>query len=525
MALEIVASIYTVFVGGFRFQAGGLRISAASWSGPLAQAGWLGAIAAWQFHRDATLRGEWDYVPRTLLAQLSGSADDVRRRLLWFVLIVGSVASLLVSYRIARQSLVVGSYEGGWIHPFMAPIALTPFVVWAIASVAVIVALRWLPDGRHHSWKTIVIWMLLGLGIQGLLRSLTPYTLEQMFASAGANSFYTATLQQDAATVLSDFARVRDTWPIHAHSNLPGKLMVVYALEIVSAQPAVLAWLVVGLSSLGAWLTYVFVRDLFNDRRVALFSLILYLFVPGKLFFFPLMNTLTPTVAMAMAVIVQRWLVTGRVLYATAAGVAVFGVTFFEPIPLVIGVLLAALVARAWRRGNIAGRALVAHVAVGAFAFIATYAAVRIWFGFDLIDAFERVSAGAVGFNQAAGRRYDVWVRQNLTDFFFGMGVCQTLLFGAALGLGLGETGRGPIWVRPIVVLGLSLSAMLFAIDVAGINRGEVIRLWIFLQCLFQIPAAYVCARLNSRVALAVVVVTTLLQSALGTATIGFVIP
>ena len=441
------------------------------------------------------------------------------------MLIVGSVASLLVSYRVARQSLVVGSWEGGWIYPFVAPIVLAPFVVWCIASVVVIVALRWLPDARHHGWQTIVVWMLLGLGIQGLLRSLTPYSLEQMFVSASANSFYTATQQQDAASVLSDFARVRGTWPIHAHSNLPGKLMLVYALELVSAQPAVLAWLIVVLSSLGAWLTYVLVRDLFDDRRVALFSLILDLFVPGKLFFFPLMNTLTPAGAMIMAVLVQRWLLTGRVLYAAAAGVAVFGVTLFEPMPLVIGILLAALIARAWWRGNIAGRTLVAHVAVGALALVATYAAVRIWFGFDLIDAFPRVAVDAVGFNQAAGRPYDLWVRQNLTDFFFGMGVCQTLLFGAALGLGLGETGRGPIWVRPIVVLGLSLSAMLIAIDVAGINRGEVIRLWIFLQCLFQIPAAYVCARLNSRVALAVVVVTTLLQSALGTATIGFVMP
>ena len=38
---------------------------------------------------------------------------------------------------------------------------------------------------------------------------------------------------------------------------------------------------------------------------------------------------------------------------------------------------------------------------------------------------------------------------------------------------------------------------MLLALDLTGVNRGEVIRLWIFLACLFQVPTAYVCVRLR----------------------------
>ena len=75
------------------------------------------------------------------------------------------------------------------------------------------------------------------------------------------------------------------------------------------------------------------------------------------------------------------------------------------------------------------------------------------------------------------------------------------------------------------MALTLALMAMLLVLDVSGLNRGEIVRLWIFLECLFQIPAAYVCATLNSRRALALVLITTLLQAALGTATIAFVIP
>jgi methylthioxylose transferase len=62
-------------------------------------------------------------------------------------------------------------------------------------------------------------------------------------------------------------------------------------------------------------------------------------------------------------------------------------------------------------------------------------------------------------------------------------------------------------------------------VDLIGVNRGEVIRLWIFLGCLFQIPSAYVCARLDSRSAAVVVLATTLLQDALGSSMVGFIVP
>lgn len=77
---------------------------------------------------------------------------------------------------------------------------------------------------------------------------------------------------------------------------------------------------------------------------------------------------------------------------------------------------------------------------------------------------------------------------------------------------------------RTVVLVCAGAAISVLALDVAGINRGEVVRLWIFLACLFQIPAAYVCARLNSRVALALVLATTVLQAALGIKMIGFIV-
>jgi hypothetical protein len=77
---------------------------------------------------------------------------------------------------------------------------------------------------------------------------------------------------------------------------------------------------------------------------------------------------------------------------------------------------------------------------------------------------------------------------------------------------------------RPITVLCLGLLAVVGVTDLIGVNRGEVIRLWIFLACLFQIPAAYICVRLQSQAAVVLLLTSTVLQAALGTAMIAFLI-
>jgi hypothetical protein len=280
------------------------------------------------------------------------------------------------------------------------------------------------------------------------------------------------------------------------------------------------------LSNLGGVLLYVFVRDLSGDGRFALASLVLYLFVPAKLYFFPLLNTATPFFVLLCACLLQRWLMTGRPLYAGALGVSLYVLVFYEPLPLVMGLFFAALVARALQRKDIGWRTLLIHSSLVLFAFLVAYAAMYVLFGFDLMSAFRQISVEAIQFNAAAGRPYGIWIRENVPEFLFGVGVCQVVLVAVALADGLlRRDSPESRLTRPIVVICLGLLAVLAATDLIGVNRGEVIRLWIFLACLFQIPAAYVCARLKSRVALALVLVTTLLQDALGTAMIGFILP
>lgn len=408
---------------------------------------------------------------------------------------------------------------------------LQPFRVWTLTMfVAACAASLWLLREQSQSgrrdWSTLITWMVVGLGVQAVLRSLSPFPFERIFTSDGANSFYGVTTHYFASTVMGDFDRMRSNFPLHAQSNMPGKVMLLYALKYISKRPDILPWLVVAVSNLGAVFTYVFVRDLFDDKQTAIYASVLYLFVPAKLFFFPLLNTVTPVVILLCACLLLRWLTTGLGIYAWLLGMSLYMLVFFEPLPLVMGLLFAVLVARTLLVFEVQRRRFAIHAALVVLGFAATYAAVFFTFGFDLFHTFRQVGADAVAFNAKAGRPYDVWVRENVREFLFGMGVCQAILFVAALVDGFWRSDISEYRLsRPIVVLSLSLLAVLAVIDFIGINRGEVTRLWIFLACFFQIPAAYVCARLDSRPALAVVLATTLLQCALGTAMIGFILP
>jgi hypothetical protein len=454
--------------------------------------------------------------------------DSAAHRLLWASVIAGSALALLVCYDIADRQLPLGSRHAGWVYSYVRrPFDPSSLGVFALAS-GICVVLLTAGDliGLRRDWQRIAVWLLAALCVQAVVRSLTLASLERIFASDAANAFYGVTRRYPAMAALADFDRLRASWPLHAQSNMPGKLMLVYALRLVSTEPAALAWLVVVVSNVGAVLMYVFVRDLFGDDKTAFFSSILYFFVPAKLYFFPLMNTVTPVLALGCACLLTRWLSRGRPLFAWFLGVALYVLAFFEPLPLVMGLLFAALAARALARRDIRWTTLLWQSGLVSLGFLITYIAVRASVRFDLIDAFRLIGTHAIEFNVAARRPYSYWVWGNLREFFVGVGACQAVLAVVAVAHGLADSrATERRLMRPITVLGLGLFGVLLVTDAIGINRGEVLRLWIFLACFFQIPAAYVCARLGSRIAFGLVLLTTLLQATLATAMIRFILP
>ena len=448
-------------------------------------------------------------------------------RFLWFCLAAGAAASLVLCFSISTQSFIVGSDDGCWVYPYFWPFAAHSLAVFGwtcIISFALFTLPLRLIDRRE--WVVVAAWLLVGLVAQALVRRLTHFTFEQMFVSDGANSFYSPTKQYSTAMLLTDFDRLRSSLPLHAQSNMPGKLIFVSLLRHLSDRPAIMAWIVVLISNLGGVPLYLFVRDLFDDRRTALFSLILYLFVPGKLYFFPLLNTVTPVPVLVGAYLLQRWLLVQKAIFPALLGVTLYAIAYFDPLPLVLGLLFAMLIARAWIDGRLAIKTVLLQGSSGLVTFAATYVLFLAVFRFDLLATFRHSQAEAATFNASTHRPYGIWVQANIVEFAFAIGVCQALIFCCVFVDAVRSAARSIRALSiPIVALSLGLGGVLLAIDLSGVNRGEVTRLWIFLACFFQIPAAYICARLQSRTAVMLILGTTLLQDVLATSMIAFVLP
>jgi hypothetical protein len=454
-------------------------------------------------------------------------ADRVTRWL-WTALLLGAALSLIVSYRVATQSLEIGSIAGGWTYQYLYRFQPRTLVIAAVICMgcAVIGAVP-LDHVSRHQWQLVFLWMAIATAAQGVLRTQTPYTLEAVFVSDGANGFYAPTQQYSASQLLHEFNRLRPTFAsVHAASNMPGKLIFVSALGLVSERPAVLVWLVIAISNLGGLLLYLFVRDFLSDRKVALLSLVFYLCVPAKLYLFPVLNTVTPVLIIGWAWLWLRWSRAPSAGSAAMLGVALYLLVFYEPTPLVLGILFAALMAQACSEGSLRWPMVLIHSAVAALAFLATSALVYGWFRFDLLGTFREIAVNAATFNSDAHRPYWTWVRQNPLDFFFGVGVCQAVLFVACVAWAIAHWNAPTDHVsQRAAALFLGLAASVLAVDLLGLNRGEVVRLWIFLACFAQIPAAYACARLNSRAAMMLILSTSVLQSAIGTSMIAFAQP
>jgi hypothetical protein len=451
--------------------------------------------------------------------------QPLSRGVLWAALASGLVCAALLGWALIAQHLVIGSVDGGWTYPYLGPVTWRPLVL-ALAAAVAMGALLWIPQ-RTTRARLFVVSAAIAVATlaQAGMRTSAPFDLESLFTSPGANAFHTFAQDVTPADLLARFERSRRLAPLHAQSNMPGKTLLVHALERVTTNTAVLPWLLVILSNLGALLVFGLARSLFSDDRIATWSAMLYLFAPGRLYFFPIMNTVTPLVVLAFAWIVVCWLRSGSTAMAASAGVMLYGLVLFEPLPLVIGLLVVTLASAAILRGDLRlNTFLLQSAAMGAF-FALTAVVVYETTGFDLLHAFERIGEHAVEFNRTAGRPYGVWVLANLRDFALSAGPAQ-LVLSLAVPL-VAWTSRTSVrtWLsRPEVATSLGLLAVLIATDLLGINRGEVVRLWIFLACLFQIPAAWACTTFG-RGALVGLLTVTILQAAIGVATVGFVVP
>jgi hypothetical protein len=446
-----------------------------------------------------------------------------------------------------------GSTEGGWVYPTIDGLSVRPFVLFGLLLPGLLYLLHLTHKYiQSHERAVVAAWIVAGFIFPASLHSLYSWSLGDLVVSEQANAFYGVALQHDAGRLLANFHDGAANLPLHAKANMPGKILLYSLLESATQSPRILGYLIILLSDLGGVLVYLVVRKLFKDRTSAIYAMILYLLIPAKTYFFPLLNTVTPAFLFLSLFLLLLHLESGRRVYLVLEGISLYVMVVFEPLPLVTGLVFVALLVGAYWQGNLSGAGVAALTGIVAISFLLCHLLMVFVFGFDLVRAFLFAWSDAREFNAAMGRPYSIWVVHNLKDFFFNAGVIQSAVF---LALSVALLGK-LIWIlrdqtdrrarvkafltEPETLVTLSFLLVLVVTDLAGVNRGETIRLWIFLAVFVQIIAAHRCAALSpharpwgkrrwsegaGRWAFTLLVALTVLQTAVTISMVGFVIP
>lgn len=421
-----------------------------------------------------------------------------------------------------------GSEAGGTGYPIAArpsaTMALTAVVIVVIALTAVRFSVSRL---RKNEWALVALWLALAFTVQLALSNLAYAPLSRVVESKNANGFYFVSQEYTATTLLAHFHEIADTFPLHARANLPGKTLLFDALGMLTSSTRGLAYLIILLSNLGGILLYLVARAWFHDPLTAFYSLVLYLFLPAKIYFFPLLNVVSPVLMLLVFWLATRALSSRWSADSAIVGAALYALTIFEPLPLAAMPMLAAVAVKPIVHGDLTWPRAASMAGWIAAGFGVVYLAMRVIFGFDLASAVAYALADARAFNEYARRPYSVWIVHNLKDFFINMGIAQSLVFFIFVAVAVRRLIASPptSWVSSDVVLPIAFLGVLLALDLAGVNRGETVRLWIFLGVLMQIFVARACATWAERRLFEPMLAVSLVQATICSQIVAWIIP
>ena len=139
--------------------------------------------------------------------------------------------------------------------------------------------------------------------------------------------------------------------------------------------------------------------------------------------------------------------------------------------------------------------------------------------------------ADASEFNRSQGRAYSVWVWADL-KVFLNVGVLPSLICFVYLATGMVQSIRSlrarnfhPFsWLLlPEPLMFTALLVTLAALDLFGFNRGEVVRLWIFLMVFVQVVVAGFCWKRTGRWTIDIVLAGSVIQTAVTISMVAFI--
>jgi len=435
--------------------------------------------------------------------------------------------SLVIIFLVQKEIFIFGSVIGSWFYRYFSE--KTSILWWIPELVILLIGLlaffgtKWI----HRHEKTILfVSLLFGIAIQVLVNSLYPIPIGDILSSAVSDSFYTASLKYSPLDILTQFQSLLPSLPLHAQSNMPGKILFFHLLGLFSSSPRILAYLVISVSSLGSLLLYGICKRLFHDRTVAYYALVLYCLIPCKLVFFPILNTVTPIFILACLYLLILFLDTKKPVFLVIMGVTLYSTLFFEPSPLALGILFVAILLSALGQGKIQTNEIIKIVLIPAAAFFAVHLIMLILFSFDIFQITAYMLKSAVAYNVYL---YWIWILDNSKEFLYGMGIPVGLISLVCLVQTFSirnHSIKNILRWPPENLYALGLFTTYLVVLFLGINRGEVTRLWIYLAVFFQVPAAvYLAKKVKHDSIFFLVAATLAIQAIVALQKVNFITP
>jgi len=402
---------------------------------------------------------------------------------------------------------------GPWDVPMAAWLSLLPAAAVALAMIGLVVhSQRWIDSApRRVFLLTVAAVLVAGGSFQMLLEIAAPgglqkwATLFHTFRHAARDEF------ADVPSVLTNHSQVAASFePNHISANPAGWILVYRALlsffdrcpeaaqlvwriepaELAGAlrnwsgtqavpladQAAVttvaylsrLAALLVGLPI--AWL----VRQR-NRRRAALVAMAMAMLVPAATLFAPSVDSVYP--AFATLIVALSYYASEQRSWRAAAGAgALIGIgMLFSLSYLVVAAVCALLVAVRTVQGR---RPTIAAVIAAPGAWLLVVLLLAAVFGHRAWESWLVNLNKNREFNEYCGCTYPKWIFVNLAELAVALGISAAVFLAARIVAGL---ARPRTWrSADAVCVAWTLSVTLLAL--AGTNRGEVARLWLFLM-------------------------------------------
>jgi len=361
------------------------------------------------------------------------------------------------------------------------------------------------------AWATLLQWTL---------STLAPNSFPDIIINPNANSFYQLPDTLSAKAYLAHFLDVRENLPLHATSNMPGKGLFYYALRLFGNSPAGFALVVLLVSNLGGFFVHALAFRLSGSHRGAFYAAVLYWLHPGKIFFFPLLNTVTPVLLLASLWLLLKCIDSPKLLWISCCGLSLFALFLFEPLPLGCGLFHAFFLGHSvWSKKRSFPEAIWIAAGIAASFIVGHF---LFWFltGFQSIRVFSEL----LKINNAYYQSYiaPLWYLRNIGDLAIGLGcgTCLGLIICLAWQVKNGDWAK----LRGLTTAYAAIFALTLAIfDIMGVTRAEIIRLWIFLACMAFPFLGPMFARIGKPAFFQSVVMVNLAQTMIALFFVGFI--